>query len=70
MAHVLTQTSNLDLLDEVKAPFAGLLSAFADWKLYRRTVDELEDLSPRALADLGLTRATIRATARASVYGA
>lgn len=55
---------------------AGLLSTlreartrFADWVLYRRTLRELDQLSARELADLGLSRAGLKAAAREAVYG-
>lgn len=37
--------------------------------LYRQTVTELESLSTRELGDLGLSRASIRETARMAAYG-
>ena len=42
---------------------------YSKWRLYRRTVSELADLSDRELADLGLTAGEIDAAARRSVYG-
>lgn len=51
----------------------GLLARFqkawADYKLYSRTVAELQLLSNRELQDLGLSRFAIRQVARDSVYG-
>ena len=41
-----------------------------DYRLYRRTIDELQALSDRELADLGLSRLNIRDIAYDSVYGA
>ena len=37
---------------------------------YNKTVSELQSLSNRELADLGLTRSSIRAAAYEAVYGA
>ena len=48
----------------------GVRKAFADYRLYRRTLGELEALSNRELRDLGLSRFTIRQVAYDSVYGA
>ncbi|TPE49682.1 DUF1127 domain-containing protein [Amaricoccus solimangrovi] len=42
----------------------------ADWRLYRRTLVELETMNDRELADLGLSRYNLRAVAREAVYGA
>ncbi|MGR3540725.1 MAG: DUF1127 domain-containing protein [Hasllibacter sp.] len=40
-----------------------------DWVLYRRTIRELDRLTARELADLGLSRAGLKAAAREAVYG-
>jgi len=50
--------------------FAGVRKAFADYRLYRRTVGELDGLSDRELRDLGLSRLSVRQIAYDSVYGA
>ncbi len=50
--------------------FARLGHAIADYRLYRRTLGELEALSDRELRDLGLSRFSIRQVAYDSVYGA
>lgn len=50
--------------------FARISGAIADYKLYRRTLAELESLSNRELRDLGLSRFSIRQIAHESVYGA
>lgn len=49
---------------------ARLRQVFADYRLYRKTLAELESLSDRELADLGISRLSIREIARESVYGA
>ncbi|WP_371169154.1 DUF1127 domain-containing protein [Aliiroseovarius sp. 2305UL8-7] len=53
-----------------------LAARITEWKeqletrsLYRKTVRELNQLSDRELADLGLGRGSIRHTARMAVYG-
>jgi uncharacterized protein YjiS (DUF1127 family) len=50
--------------------FAGVRKAFADYRLYRQTLAELDALSNRELRDLGLSRLSIRQVAYDSVYGA
>ena len=50
--------------------FATLMTRFQQYRLYRQTVNELRSLSGRELADLGLSRSVIRATAYEAVYGA
>ncbi len=49
--------------------FSGVRKAFADYRLYRQTLNELDALSDRELRDLGLSRLSIRAVAHDSVYG-
>jgi uncharacterized protein YjiS (DUF1127 family) len=49
---------------------SGVRKAFADYRLYRRTLGELDGLSDRELRDLGLSRLSIRQVAYDSVYGA
>ncbi|HRO10291.1 DUF1127 domain-containing protein [Amaricoccus sp.] len=59
-----------DLRADVKVPGLGARIGkwLADYRLYRRTLDELEALSDRELADLGLSRLQIRDIAHESVY--
>lgn len=49
---------------------ARLRKSIADYRLYRRTLEELRGLSDRELRDLGLPRFDIRQVAHDSVYGA
>lgn len=51
-------------------PFDRIATAWADWRLYRRTRDELAALSDRDLVDLGISRYDIDSIARSTVYGA
>lgn len=44
--------------------FEVLKSRYASWKRYSRTLNELESLSNRELADLGIARADIPRLAR------
>lgn len=50
--------------------FGRLSAVVADYRLYRRTLAELEALSDRELQDLGMSRLCIRDVAREAVYGA
>ena len=49
--------------------FARLRQAFADHREYLATYEELNALSDRELADLGLSRLNVRDVAREAVYG-
>ena len=42
----------------------NLLSTYRTWRNYRVAVDELNRLSNRSLADIGMTRGDIRRVAR------
>jgi uncharacterized protein YjiS (DUF1127 family) len=44
--------------------FESLKSRYSTWKRYSRTVRELESLSSRELADLGIARGDIHRLAR------
>jgi len=44
--------------------FEVLKSRYAVWKRYSRTVSELQELSSRELADLGISRSDIHRVAR------
>ncbi len=50
--------------------FARVHRAWNDYRLYRRTLGELESMSNRELRDLGISRYSIRQVAYDSVYGA
>ena len=47
--------------------FEVLKSRYTTWKRYTRTLQELEALSSRELADLGISRADIPRLAREAV---
>jgi len=49
--------------------FGRIGKAIADYRLYRATVNELEQLNNRELRDLGLSRFAIKQVAYESVYG-
>ena len=54
---------------EISAAVHHAVQAIADYRAYRATLAELRRLDARALADLGLHRSGIRATAHQAVYG-
>ncbi len=53
----------------ISAAFGELQSRYAKYRLYRKTLNELSDLSSRELNDLGLSYANLRSVAYESVYG-
>ncbi|SLN35383.1 hypothetical protein AQS8620_01227 [Aquimixticola soesokkakensis] len=51
------------------ALFKGLGERFARYQVYRSTLNELNTLSTRELADLGISAANVRAIAYQAAYG-
>jgi len=49
--------------------FARLRQSFADYREYLATYGELNALSDRELADIGLSRLNVHDVAREAVYG-
>lgn len=65
-----TTTFTLDSVQTENGLVARFRKMVADYRLYRQTLEELQSLSSRELADLGLSRASVRQIAREAVYGA
>ena len=68
MAHAIT-------LNDYAAPaatglFARISRAISDYRVFRETLNELEALNDRELADVGITRYNVAAVARSAAYGA
>ncbi|CTQ48847.1 DUF1127 domain-containing protein [Jannaschia donghaensis] len=57
------------LRDRITTRIQTARADYAKWRVYRRTVNELEALSNRDLADLGLARGMIRSVAIEAAYG-
>ena len=68
MAHAMTV--NYDAGANVGGLFARLREAFAAYRVYLETRNELEALSDRELADLGISRLNIRDIARQAATAA
>lgn len=45
----------------------SMMSSYRNWRTYRNTVAELNGLSNRALADMGIARGNIKDVARKAV---
>ena len=75
MAH-LTQTATTPTraATDIRGLFAERLDAlrlgFARWRTYRTTLEQLQALTDRDLADLGVYRGNIPQIAREAAYGA
>ena len=72
MAVTKTTTTNLTFMEKVSQIFIGMYFATMDRVIKRReylkTLRELEKMSNRDLADLGLSRGEIKARALKSIY--
>ncbi|WP_107497498.1 DUF1127 domain-containing protein [Thalassobius sp. I31.1] len=69
MAYANTTVFSANATSGIQGFTARIAEGFANRRLYKQTVRELNKLSSRELADLGLSRAGIPAIARESVYG-
>ena len=67
MAHVITLDDYAS--DAEPGLFARLLQKLADFRVYRATYGELDALSDRELADIGMSRLNVADVARQSAYG-
>ena len=68
MAHAISLNAYAHHTDQ-PGLFARLRQAVADHRAYRAIHDELSALSDRELADLDLSRLSLRDIAREAVYG-
>lgn len=66
----LTNFASSDFADRLASLKAEIATKLAARKLYRQTYNELQDLTSRDLADLGIHRSNIRAIAFEAAYGA
>ncbi len=48
--------------------FEGLVRRYSQYRSYRQTLDELQSLSDRELADLGVHRSQLRSIAYRAAY--
>ena len=69
MAFLQTSTlMNNTLLFKTRRAFDSLVTTYNNWSLYKKTVSELQGLSTKELADLGIDRSMITTVAREAVY--
>ena len=70
MAYVnTTRATGFDLVERIQEFRAAMADAAAKRKVYRTTVSELENLTNRELADLGIARSAIKGIALEAAYG-
>ena len=66
MAHAINLNADAHYVEQPRV-FARLRQSFADYREYLATYEELSALSDHQLADMGISRLSIREIARASV---
>jgi uncharacterized protein YjiS (DUF1127 family) len=66
----LTQAYNVTFGEILAARFAQIKDAAAKRKVYNKTLNELQSLSMRELADLGLNPSMLRRVAHEAAFGA
>lgn len=69
-AHALELPRNLHLAERIFASLAALRARYAKHRAYLALLDELEAMSERELADLNISRLSLRDIARTGIYGA
>ena len=69
MASISITTVKPGLTARVEAWIDAKRAQYAQYRIYRRTVDELSVLSDRDLIDLGIGRGEIKAIALDTAYG-
>jgi len=69
MAYVNVKTARPTLADRISAWWAGSREKAAQYAIYRRTIRELESMSDRDLADIGISRGQIADIAAEAAFG-
>lgn len=70
MAYVSSnRTATETLIGRFAALRADALEGYRNWRVYRHTLNELNALSPREMADLGLNPSMVRRIALEAAYG-
>lgn len=64
-----TSVSHAPVSSRIAASAAAVRDAYARYKMYRATVNELQGLTGRELADIGLNRSMIKSVATEAAYG-
>ncbi|WP_044006835.1 DUF1127 domain-containing protein [Jannaschia sp. CCS1] len=63
------RTYTTPLLQRVVAIRDTAIQAYTNWRVYRNTLNELQDLSAREMADLGINPSMIQRIALEAAYG-
>ena len=69
MAHIsVSSPASSGIFARLAGVVSNIQSRYAQYRVYRNTLDELSALNDRELADLGLSRAMLRSVAYHSAY--
>lgn len=70
MAYVSSTRKTSDTLNNrFAALWADMAEAYNNWRVYRTTLNELNTLSTREMADLGINPSMVRRIALEAAYG-
>lgn len=70
MAYVSSTRKTSDTLNNrFAALWADMVVAYNNWRVYRTTLNELNTLSTREMADLGINPSMVRRIALEAAYG-
>ncbi|MEJ6389109.1 DUF1127 domain-containing protein [Gymnodinialimonas ulvae] len=64
-----TRKSSDTLINRFAALRVDAIEAYNNWRVYRTTLNELNSLSTRELADLGINPSMVRRIALEAAYG-
>lgn len=65
----LTNTVHVPFANRFTAVVASMITDLMNYRMYRKTIAELQNLNDRELSDLGLSRSEIKFSATKAVYG-
>jgi len=63
------RAETLSLSERLAEIRAAATVAYGNWRVYRRTLNELNELSAREMADLGINPSMVRSIAIEAAYG-
>lgn len=61
--------AHVDVTGRIAVTLKSAAMRFANYRVYRKTINELSELTSHELSDLGLNRSMIKRTALEAAYG-
>lgn len=63
------RTATAPLSERLSALRTQMVASYNNWRVYRNTLNELQDLSMREMADLGINPSMVKRIALEAAYG-